>query len=436
MKKYLLLLILLLNFIAIPAWATSTFVVKQIQIQGLQLISPATVYSYLPVKRGDTMGPNKTGAVIRALYQTGFFEHITLSRSGNTLIIRVVERAIIGQIKISGNSVIPTDKLTTVMKSLDIAEGRPYNRAVVEKIKQSLLNQYYQLGRYNARVDVSAIPQERNRVLLKIDLSEGLVAKISRINIIGNHAFSEKELVKQLTISTPGLFTIITQTDRYSQEKLDASLESLRNYYLDHGYVKFNVKSAQVAITPDRKSVYVTIVVDEGVPYTLKGYEFSGNLILPRSELDKLVKVKPGMTFSRQAVVNSEKAISEALGDKGYAFATVAIDPKIDDKKKEVFLLFEIKPGKRAYVRHIAFLDNSKTNDETLRREMRQMEGAVISTGKLEESKRSLSMLPYIKDVQMSVVPVHETDDQVDVNYKLTEDNAAQATLSLGYSKR
>ncbi len=416
------------------AWAQS-FVVRNIEIEGLQRISSETVRSYLPIKPGQVLRPEKTAQIIKALYKTGFFEHITLAREGNTLVIRVVERPTIGQLKISGNSVIPTDKLTTVMKSVDVAEGRAYDSAILDKIKLSLLDQYYQLGRYNARVDVKVTPQPRNRVLVQIDISEGLVAKIRQINIIGNHAFGEGTLIRHMDISTPGVISFFTQNDRYSQEKVEQSIEDLRTYYLDRGYIRFTTKSTQVSITPDRKSVYVTIVIDEGVPYTIKGVELSGNLILPRSELMQRIKIRPGDTFSRQAVIDSEKAVSTALGDHGYIFAVVSINPSIDDRTKQVFLNFNVKPGKRAYVRNIYFIDNSKTNDEALRREMLQMESSVISTTRLEESKHNLSLLPYIKKVEMAIVPVQNSDDQVDVNYKVTEDNSAQATLSVGYSQ-
>lgn len=433
MKKIILILTLFLNFLGV-AWADS-FVVQKIEIQGLQRISPDTVYSYLPIKRGQTLSPDKTAAIIKALYKTGFFEHITLARQGSTLIINVDERATIGQLKISGNSFITTDKLTSVMKSLDIAEGRSYNQAVIDRIKQSLLNQYYELGRYNARVDVTTTPMSRGRVCVRIEISEGLVAKIRNINIVGNHAFSERAINKQLSVSTPGLFTFITQTDRYSQEKLDESLENLHNYYLDHGYLKFAVKSTQVQITPDRKSIYLTIIIDEGDQYCVSGIDLIGDTILPHEEMLKHIKIRTGDTFSRQCVINAEKDISYALGDVGYVFATVSLNPQIDEQNKKVFLVFTVKPGKRSYVRHIYFTDNSKTNDEVLRREILQMEAAVVSTGKLDQSKHQLSLLPFVKDVQMTVQPVPEHDDQVDVNYKVTEDNSAQANFTIGYSQ-
>jgi outer membrane protein insertion porin family len=435
MKKIFLLVILLANVFLCSAEAAEAFVVKRIDIQGLQRVSAATVYTYLPIHTGQTLRPDQTSAIIKSLYNTGFFDHITLSRSGNTLIINLVERPTIGQLKISGNSAIPKDKLTTVMTSVNVAEGRVFDRAMLEKIQQSLLNQYYELGRYNARVDITVTPMERNRVLVKIDISEGLVAKVRRINIIGNHVFTEKELDKQLTLTTPGLLTFFTQTDRYSQEKLDSSIENLRNYYLDHGYVKFAVKSSQVAITPDRKSIYLTVVIDEGEVYKVKDVNLTGNLILPKDELMPHIKIHPGDTFSRKAIMDSEKSLSDSLGNKGYVFAVIGLDPKIDDQHRLVSLTFTVKPGKRVYVRQIYFSDNTKTNDETFRREMVQMESAPVSLSQLDQSKHRLSLEPYVKDVQMSIIPVPNTDDQVDINYKVKEDSAATANFSVGYSQ-
>lgn len=434
MKKTFLLLVLVFNFLTL-ALAAESFVVKKIEINGLQRISADTVYSYLPIRQGEVLRSGKTAEVIKALYDTGFFEHITLTRHGDTLVINVVERPTIGLLKIIGNSVIPKDKLTEVMGSVDVAEGRVYNEAVLEKIKQSLLNQYYQLGRYNARVDVTVNPMDRNRVRVSIVISEGLVAKIRHINFIGNQAFSKRTLVKQLSVTTPGLFTFFSQTDRYTEEKLEASLASLRNFYLDNGYIKFDVKSSQVMITPDRKSILLTIVIEEGVPYKVKGIALTGDLILPRSELMKFVTTKPGDVFSRQELVDTEKAITDALGCKGYIFTEVGLIPNIDEAKKQVFITLDVKPGKRTYVRHIYFTDNNKTNDGTLRRELEQMESAVVSTKLLQQSKLRLTRQAYLKDVDMSVIPVPGTDDQVDINYKVKEDNAAQANVSVGYSR-
>lgn len=423
----------MLQFV-LPAWAQS-FVVRDIRFEGLQRITPATVQNYLPLKRGEVLRPSKTASIVRALYKTGFFEHISLSREGNTLIIHVIERPTIGELKITGNSVIPTDKLTTVMKSLGISEGRVYDPAVLDKIKQGLLNQYYQLGRYNARVDVSVASLPRNRVLVKIDISEGLIAKIRRISIIGNHAFDENTLLKQLDMTPSGLFTIISQSDRYSEEKLESSIEKLRGFYLDHGYLHCEVKSAQAEMTPDRKTVYVTFVIDEGMAYTIKSFKLRGNLIFPRGEFQKRVTIKSGEIFSRQKVVETEKAISKYLGEQGYMFSTVSIHPQVDEETREIIVNFDINPGKRTYIRHVTFSDNHRTNDVVLRREVSQLEAAPASTLKLDQSKQSLSLLPYIKNVDMSIKPVEGVDDQIDVNYKLKEDNSAQASFKLGYSQ-
>jgi len=435
MKKKIILTTLLLNLLIAKGFAASTFVVKNIDIEGLQRISADTVYNYLPVKRGQTLRPEKTAAIIDALYQTGFFEHISLSRDGNTLIINVIERPTIGQLKITGNSAIPTDKLTPVLKSVDIAEGRTYNRAMLDKIKQALLNQYYELGRYNARVDVTVTPESRNRVLVRIAISEGLVAKVRHINIIGNHAFSQKTLDKQLDLTTPSLVAFFTQTDRYTQDKLDSSLEKLHNYYLDRGYVRFTIKSSQAEVTPDRKSVYLTISIDEGAVYKISGFSLLGDTILPRDQMLKMISIKQGDVFSRAAIISSEKAMNDALGDKGYIAATINIDPKINDASRQVYVTFNVRPGKRAYVRHINFIQNSKTNDVVLRRDITQMESAVVSTKKLDESKHKLKLEPYVKDVDMNIAPIPGHDDLVDVNYNVTEQSAAEATFSLGYSQ-
>lgn len=434
MKK-LAYILLALQLLISTAWAQQSFVVKHIEIQGLQRTEAATVENYLPIKRGQTLKPSDTAEILRALYKTGFFEQINLSREGNTLIIRVVERPTIGQLKITGNSAIPTDKLTSVMRSLDIAEGRVYNPAMLEKIRQSLLNQYYQLGRYNARVDVRTSSLPRNRVMVRIDISEGMMAKVKRISIIGNHVFDEKTLIKQMELNTAGLFTFITQSDRYSEERLDISLDKLRGYYMDHGYLRFEVKSAQAEVTPDRKAVYVTIVVSEGQPYTVERTEIEGKMVMPRSEIEKRITIKPGETFSRKKIIDSEKAVTQYLGDNGYVFTKIGLFPQVNDKTHKVILVFKLTPGKRAYVRNITFSDNTRTNDVVLRREIQQMESAPASAAKIDESKRNLLMLPYIKEADPSIKPVEGKDDQIDVNYKVKEDNSAQASFKVGYSQ-
>ena len=433
MKKILFLLVLL-SQLTVTAWADS-FVIQNIKFDGLHRISPGTAESYMPVKRGQTMSTAKTGTIMQALYKTGFFDNITLSRQGSTLVIHVTERPTIGKLDIKGNSVIPTDKLTTVMKSLEIEEGRVYNAALLEKIRTSLLNQYYLLGRYNARVDINTAPMPRNRLQVTFNISEGVVAKVQRITIIGNHVFKESTLVNQLDLSTGGVVSIVTQSDRYSEDKLETSMDKLRGYYLDRGYLRFQIKSAQAQVTPDRKSVYITIIVNEGEPYTIESYKIEGKLPLPREEIEKRVVFKPGELFSRQKVLDTEKDITKYFGDNGYIFTNVSIRPDVNDATRKVVLIFMVNTGKRAYVRHITLSDNNRTNDDVLRREIQQFEAAPVSSAKLEDSKQRLSLLPYIKDVEMSVKPVPGRPDQIDVNYKVKEDNSAQATFKVGYSQ-
>jgi outer membrane protein insertion porin family len=430
-------LVLVAGSIASPYAIAKSTPLQHVEVEGLQRISSETVLSYANLKPDSMIHADKSADIIRNLYHTGFFEHVSLTRNGNTVVIHVTERPTIGQLKISGNSIIPTDKLTTVMKSLDIAEGRSYNLAIIDRIKQGMLNQYYQLGRYNARITIDVTPTSRNRVIVKIIISEGLIAKISQINFIGNHAFSDALLTQQLTLSTPGLLTFFTKTDQYSQQKLEASLENIRNFYLDRGYIKFVNKSSQISITPDRKSVFITVVVDEGNVYKVKDFVVSGNTnnIVSKADLLKQIQLKPGTVFSRQDVMNSEKSISDLLGSKGYIFTTINLLPTVNETTKTVSLNFEIKPGKRTYVRHVTFSDNTKTNDEVLRREVQQMESAPVSTTQLDESKRRLNLLPYLRDAQMSVVPVKDQDDLVDINYKVNETSTADVSGRIGYSQ-
>jgi outer membrane protein insertion porin family len=340
----------------------------------------------------------------------------------------------IGELKISGNSVIPNNTLTDAMKRLDVAEGRVYRPDVLSNVRKSLLNQYYQLGYFNARVDIAQTPLSHHRILLKINISEGVVAKLRRITIINNHVFDEKTLLRQLDLTTTGMFTFVTQEDRFSEDKLENSIEKLRSYYMNQGYLRFEIKSAQAEITPDRKSVDVVIVVEEGSTYTVSGIEVTGKTHL-QDEIKKLIHIKPGDLFSRQAVMSSEKAIVGLLGKHGYLFAGITLHPKINDDAHQVVLDFQIEPGKRVYVHHITFSDHHRTNDEVLRREMLQWEEAPASMTMLETSKQRLILLPFIRDVEMSIKPTPHTQDQVDVDYKVKEDNSATATFKVGYSQ-
>ena len=414
---------------------SSSFTIQSIDVEGLQRISIGTVYSYLPIKVGDEMTPAESTQVIQDLYNTNFFSNIALSRRGDTLVINLQELPVISAIHLSGNKAIATDKLMKVLNQNGFTEGHVYNQVFIKEMRESLQDQYYSQGKYNARVDVIVKDEPRNRVSIDIKISEGVIAKIYSINIVGNHVFSQSTLLDQLTISTPGWFTWYTGTDEYSSEKLQASLSALSDYYTDNGYITFHVDSAQVALTPDRKSVYITINVTEGDKYTFKGHNLSGDLILPRAQLEKLVTIKAGDVFSRQTVLDTDKAISRALGNIGYAFAKVEAAPQIDKQTKTVFMALKIEPGVKTYVNQINFHGNASVNDAVLRNNMRQMEGAVWNADNIEQSKWRLQQLPYISDIQMTPTPVPGTRDKVDVDYKITEKNSASFTASIGYSQ-
>ena len=426
----ILLLLLLMGNI----FADSSFLIQDIEFQGLQRITPGTALSYLPVKAGDTLNSTDTANIIQSLYRTGFFQNISLSRKNNTLIINVQERPTISSIKITGNKIIPTKQLTDALVNLGLAEGKTFNQSLLEEVKQSLLQQYYSQGYYSASVDTTITQASQNRVAIAIEITEGEIAKIKKIEIIGNQAFAEKKLLKQFDLTPPTLFSFFTDSDKYSKEKLDADLQRLKTFYLDNGYVKFQVNSAQVSITPDKKDVYIVVRITEGAQYTFSGYQLTGNLIIPRAELNELVKIKPGMIFSRQKVVEAEQAIGQKLGDLGYLFVLVRPIPEIDDAKKQVAVTFDIEPGQRVYIHQINFLGNTKTSDEVLRQAMRQFEGGVASLSNIKESERQLKLLPYLQDINVKTDVVSGSPDQVDVNYNLKERESAELSLSLGIS--
>jgi outer membrane protein insertion porin family len=409
------------------------FVVKQIQITGLQRVSRSTVLDYLPVKVGDTIADDKTAHIISSLYKTGFFHDIKLERQGNTLVIAVTERGTIGDIQVTGNSLLPTDKLNEVLKQMGLSQGLVFNNAVLERVKQGLLNEYYNLGRYNAKVDVDLTEQTRNRVGVKIVISEGRTAKIRRIEILGNQAIKTRTLLKQLTITTPGLFTFFDHKDQYADDKLSSSIAGLTKYYHDHGYMRFKVDSAQIQLTQDKNDVYVIIHVTEGARYTYSGFKLIGSFPVPAEELQQAMTLKVGEVYSQQAVESAYGKIAEVLGNHGYAFATISPQPNIDDKQRQVLLTFYVNAGKQVYVRKVEFSGNMKTADTVLRRVTTQPEGGIISTRKIKESKRQLQLYPFVQNVAINTIPVPGVDNQVDLNYKVTEGDTAQATAGIGY---
>ena len=358
-----------------------------------------------------------------------------LEREGDVLVVIVKEREAISQITFSGNDNMKTEDLTKALKEVGFAEGEVYDKSKLDKVTQELKRQYFAQGKYGVRIDTKVTKLDGNRVAIAIDVSEGKTARIRQINIVGNKAFEDKDLLKQFKLSTPTMFSFFTKNDQYSKQKLAADLESLRSYYLDRGYVNFNVDSTQVSITPDKSDVYVTVNVSEGDLFTVSDVKLSGQLIVPQEDLFKVVSIRKGMTFSRKLVTESSKGITDRLGDEGYAFANVNAVPDIRNEEKTVAITYFIDPGKRTYVRRINFYGNTRTRDEVLRREMRQLEGAWISTSKINRSKVRLQRLGYFESVNVETPAVPGTTDQVDVNFTVVERASGNLLLGLGFSQ-
>jgi len=427
---------LLLGLLVVQsAKGNDEFIVQDIQVKGLQRISLGTVYNYLPVNVGETFSDDNIAPAIKALFKTGFFKDITIERQANTLVVNVVERPSIAQIVFEGNKDLSKDDLKKALDKIGMSEGKIFDRQVLDKVEQELNRQYLSHGKYGLKINTEVANLTRNRVGIHINISEGRVAKIKEINIVGNSVFDDKTLLGTLTLSTSNWLSFYTKNDQYSKQKLSADLETLRSYYLDRGYINFAIESTQVAITPDKKDIYITINVKEGDVYTLEKVKLTGNLIVSEEELVKLVSVGPGEIFSRKNATESSKAISDRLGNDGYAFANVNMVPEINEKTKTVVMTFFVDPGKRAYVHHINFSGNTKTRDEVLRREMRQMESSWASSAKIERSKTRLERLGYFESVNVETPQVAGTTDQIDVNYSIVEKASGNLSAGVGFSQ-
>lgn len=411
------------------------FQVTDIRLEGLRRIAPGTVFNYLPIQVGDTVGDDVTGGIIRALYQTGFFDDVRVERDGNVLVIQVRERPAIAEIKISGNKDIETKALETALADIGLKKGRVFNRSVLDRIEQELERQYYARGKYGVVVQSTVSPLERNRVAVNIEIIEGLTARIRQINIIGNKSFPVEELRKQFDLGPTRWNSFYTKNDQYSKQKLAADLESLRSFYLDRGYIKFEVKSTQVSISADKKDIYITVTIDEGQPFRISDIKLAGAPALPAERLFPLIHLKRGEFFSRKLVTESAERISNLLGDEGYAFANVNTIPEIDEEKHEVAVTFFVDAGKRVYVRRVEMQGNTRTRDEVLRREMRQLETAWFSADLVRKSRERLQRLGYFEEVAIETPAVAGSSDQVDVKVKVKEKPAGNLAAGIGFSQ-
>jgi outer membrane protein insertion porin family len=435
MKRNLLAgLIAALMAQAFPALALDPFVVRDIRVEGIQRTEAGTVFSYLPVKVGDTLTDDKASQAIKALFATGFFKDVRLEVEGAVLVVLVEERPAIASLDFVGTKAFDKEQLRKGLREVGLAESRIFDRSLVERAEQELKRQYLSQGYYAAEITTTVTPLERNRVGITFGVNEGDIAKIRQINIVGAKAFEEKELLKQFTLRTPGWLTWYTKTDQYSKQKLSADLEILRSWYLDRGYLEFNIDSTQVSISSDKQDIYITVNVSEGEQYSVSAVKLAGELLLPEDELLKMVTIKPGALFSREDVTNTTKSISERLSNDGYAFANVNAAPEIDKEKRQVAFTLFVDPGRRVYVRRIQVQGNTRTRDEVIRREMRQMEAAWYDGEKINKSRTRVDRLGYFEEVTVETPVVPGTTDQVDLNVNVKEKPTGNMMLGAGLS--
>ncbi len=410
-----------------------TFKVDDVRVNGLQRITAGSFFSYLPVKRGQVINDKDFITIIRQLYKTGFFESVDLSRDRNTLVVNVDERPIVGEVNIDGNKELKKKQLLEGLGSAGLSPGDTFDKAKLRNVEKELLNIYHARSKFDAIVNSQAVPLGNNRVALNIDIQEGISARIKQLNIVGNKAFSQADILSKIKLTTSKWHSFLTKGDQYSGQKLHADIEAIEAFYLNRGYLDFKVNSAQVSLTDDKKYVYITININEGLPYRIDQSVFAPNELLTDAQLQKLLNYGVGEYYSRKKVRESQKNIKDALGDMGYAFANIQLIPKLDKNRQQVVLNYFIDPGRKTYVRRIEFRGNYKTHDEVLRREMRQMESAVYNTAKLERSHQRLQRLRYIKNVKRTEVPVAGHPDQVDVVYDVEETPSRSITAGIGY---
>lgn len=416
------------------ALASSTFKVESIKVEGLNRIHYGTVLNYLPIQTGQEIEPDDSSSIIKALYKTGFFDNVRVKRRGNTLIIYVKERPTIGKVEITGKTSVSKKTLLESFKGVGLGQGEVFNRSILDSIRESMQNRLYERGNYGAKVTADVTSMSDNRVAVNLHVSEGGVAVIKEIKIVGNKAFYSWVLSNQMTLTSGRPWSLVTKQDEYSREKLDADLERLQTFYLDKGYLDFKIDSVQVSMTPSRRRVYITVRITEGAQYRISGFDVMGQTILPRDDIMRQIELEKGAIFSRRDVADATRKMGDYLADYGYAFAMIRPIPEVDEEKHTVFVNFNIEPGKKFYVRQINFSGNIKTEDLVLRREMRQEEGAVESLANIRLSERRLNRLGYFKEVQLKTTRVAGIDDQIDLEFQVKEAASARFNAGAGYS--
>ncbi|MGF6272703.1 outer membrane protein insertion porin family [Massilia sp. UYP11] len=403
------------------ALAVNPFVVKDIRVEGIQRTEAGTVFSYLPVRVGETFDDAKASSAIKALYATGFFKDIRLEEENGVLVVLVEERPAISSVDFTGTKEFEKDMLVKALAEIGVAQTRIFDKASVDRAEQELKRQYLSHGLYGVKITTTVTPIERNRVTIMFNVDEGDVAKIKGINIVGNKAFSDKQLRQLLELRPSGWFTWYSKADQYSKQKLTGDLETIKSWYLNHGYLEANVESTQVSITPDKRDIYLTLNITEGEQYTVSSVKLEGEMFGREDELKELIVLQPGKTYVGDLQEATNKLIADRLGTFGYAFANVTANPELNREKREVAFTFFVDPGKRAYVRHMNISGNTVTRDEVIRREFRQFESSWYDANRVKLSRDRVDRLGYFKDVKVETPESPGTSDQVDVNIAVEE---------------
>ena len=423
--------------LSIAAFAMEPFVIKDIKIEGLQRTEPGTVFNYLPVQVGDTMTEDKSSEAIKSLYRTGFFKDVRIEADQNILLITVQERPSIADIQFSGNKMFQTDKLKESLKSVGLVEGQIYDKTKLEFMEQEIKKQYLSLGKYTASVKTTTSPLERNRVAIRFDIEEGIISRIKEINIVGNQVYQKLDLISQFQLQTTNWLSWWYKDDQYSKQKLTADLETLKSFYMNRGYLEFSIDSTQVSITPDKEDVFITINISEGPKYKVSNIKIAGDLLqVPENELQKLIKIKKDDIFNREKVTETTKAMNNRLGNDGFAFSNVNAIPDINKDEHTASFTFFVDPGRKVYVRRIDIEGNTRTRDEVIRREFRQVESGWYAADKIERSKERLKRTQFFSDTNIETPAVPGTTDQVDLKVKVTERNTGSIMFGAGLSSQ